>query len=419
MSSSEAPSNYGRNLKVLVSAFSILPDKGSEPGVGWSWVIEMARQGIEVQVVTSRSQSERGNIDHPDRDQVPPIKFHLVDPPIGGLSLQLYKRAPRLWYVFWHYYALRAVKRIVEDFRPDYLHHLTWGSVRFPVPMWRIKVPLVIGPVGGGELMPLAFERALPLGKRLPELLRRISLEAFWLLPDVKVAYRAASKVFAKTFDTKYFIDRRALISSQQLLEIGVLPEIVSPKAVVHPGDGQFKVLYAGRFIYWKGVDLVVSAFAAFRNTYPNAKLTMVGRGEELASLKRQALGLGCVGDIEWIEWVPREELQEIYSSHHLFLFPSLHDSSGNVVLEAMSRGLPVICLNCGGPAAVVGEGAPGVVEVVHDPSSTIDAIVERMLRFAQDPECFEMSSVYSLQRCQSLTIENLVKTVYPHGRGE
>jgi glycosyltransferase involved in cell wall biosynthesis len=52
--------------------------------------------------------------------------------------------------------------------------------------------------------------------------------------------------------------------------------------------------------------------------------------------------------------WLPQEKLFEQYQTHDLLVYPSLHDSSGNAVLEALSFGLPVVCLDLGGPAQIV-----------------------------------------------------------------
>src|SRR5262249_17128782 len=51
---------------------------------------------------------------------------------------------------------------------------------------------------------------------------------------------------------------------------------------------------------------------------------------------------------------MPPAELFELYDTHSLLLFPSLHDSGGFVVLEALSHGLPVVCLDLGGPREIV-----------------------------------------------------------------
>ena len=57
---------------------------------------------------------------------------------------------------------------------------------------------------------------------------------------------------------------------------------------------------------------------------------------------------------INFVDWVTQEELFNYYSSFDCFLFPSFHDSSGSVILEAYSFGLPVISLNLGGPDKLV-----------------------------------------------------------------
>jgi glycosyltransferase involved in cell wall biosynthesis len=51
---------------------------------------------------------------------------------------------------------------------------------------------------------------------------------------------------------------------------------------------------------------------------------------------------------------MPHDKVLSKYADNDVFLFPSLHDSSGNAVLEAMTNGLPVVCLKLGGPAAIV-----------------------------------------------------------------
>jgi glycosyltransferase involved in cell wall biosynthesis len=58
---------------------------------------------------------------------------------------------------------------------------------------------------------------------------------------------------------------------------------------------------------------------------------------------------------------IPRADLLALYGQADLFVFPSLHDSSGNVVLEALSRGLPVVCLDLGGPPIYI-DSSCGVV---------------------------------------------------------
>ena len=85
-----------------------------------------------------------------------------------------------------------------------------------------------------------------------------------------------------------------------------------------------------------------------------SATLTIIGTGPEESRLKALIARLGIKDKVRWLGWVSHEDLWEHYGRYTALVFPSLHDSSGNVILEAMSQALPVICLDTGGPAAVV-----------------------------------------------------------------
>jgi glycosyltransferase involved in cell wall biosynthesis len=59
---------------------------------------------------------------------------------------------------------------------------------------------------------------------------------------------------------------------------------------------------------------------------------------------------------VYFLPWLPREELLARMASHDVFLFPSLRDGGGTVVIEAMATGRPVVCLDTGGPGMHVTE---------------------------------------------------------------
>ena len=70
-------------------------------------------------------------------------------------------------------------------------------------------------------------------------------------------------------------------------------------------------------------------------------EFTLLGRGPFEAELRKVAKEVGIHDRIRWISQMPQQELFALYRTMHCFLFPSLHDSSGNVVLEAQANGLP------------------------------------------------------------------------------
>jgi glycosyltransferase involved in cell wall biosynthesis len=117
-----------------------------------------------------------------------------------------------------------------------------------------------------------------------------------------------------------------------------------------------FRVLYAGRFVDYKGMHLGLPAFARLAQAMPDARLTMVGEGPLERRWRKLAQELGIAGNMQWLPWQDHRAMAGLYAEHDVLLFPSMHDSGGMVVLEAMSQGLPVVCLKLGGPATMVND---------------------------------------------------------------
>jgi len=103
-----------------------------------------------------------------------------------------------------------------------------------------------------------------------------------------------------------------------------------------------------------KGFDIAIKAFAKFVSTLPEGqkdevRLKLLGKGEFTDFLKKMAKELGVEKYVEFVAWVDKSEMHEIYSQSDLFLFPS-HEGAGMVVPEAMSYGLPVLTFDNVGP---------------------------------------------------------------------
>nr|NJM03239.1 glycosyltransferase family 4 protein [Desulfobacula sp.] len=156
---------------------------------------------------------------------------------------------------------------------------------------------------------------------------------------------------------------------------------------VASKSSEKFKILFVGRFLYWKGMHLGLRAIAEVAKQFSDIQLTMVGEGTEESEWKKQAQELGIASKTEWIPWLSKQDLIKLYQTHHLFLFPSLHDSGGMVVLEALAQGLPVVCLDLGGPGVII-DGSCGIKvpvaskyqdEVIDFLSKSIEKIISKI----------------------------------------
>ncbi|HEX5125401.1 MAG TPA: glycosyltransferase family 1 protein, partial [Rhodocyclaceae bacterium] len=113
--------------------------------------------------------------------------------------------------------------------------------------------------------------------------------------------------------------------------------------------------LYVGRLAAEKNLFAVVEAFEAMRSIEPNAKLVLVGDGPLRDALKERCpdaifAGMQCGAD-----------LAAHYASADIFLFASLTETFGNVTLEAMACGLPVVAYDIAAAAIHIRDGCNGI----------------------------------------------------------
>ena len=108
----------------------------------------------------------------------------------------------RLYYIWWQWHVGVYVKKLLRTHSFDLFHHLTWCTFRFPTFLGRKGVPLVMGPLGGGEVAPLRFYEDLPLLAQAKELLRYFSLHFAKYDPLAMWGPKASVLVFCVTEDT-------------------------------------------------------------------------------------------------------------------------------------------------------------------------------------------------------------------------
>jgi glycosyltransferase involved in cell wall biosynthesis len=130
------------------------------------------------------------------------------------------------------------------------------------------------------------------------------------------------------------------------------------------------KVLYVGRVSVEKNIQLLARVWKrvhtkCLRAGTP-ADLVIVGDGPARAELERELKGTHA----HFLGFRHGEELSRIYASSHLFAFPSVTDTLGQVVMESQASGLPVIVTDQGGPKEVVKHGVTGYVLTAHDADS-------------------------------------------------
>jgi glycosyltransferase involved in cell wall biosynthesis len=163
-----------------------------------------------------------------------------------------------------------------------------------------------------------------------------------------------------------------------QLLSVnGVSLDKIPRPAVTKPQGRRFQLLTAGRLIPLKGFDLAIRAFGLFLERLKHeqqgvaAEMKIVGDGPESVRLRAQIEETGLGDRVRLVKWMPREELFREMAESDAFVFASLRDGGGLVVVEAMAAGKPVVCFDLAGPGLHVTEEC-GIKVYAHSPEQAI-----------------------------------------------
>jgi len=336
-------------MRILLSAYACEPDRGSEPGVGWSWASELSRLGHQVCVLTRADN--RAAV---ERRPLPDLDFIYYDLPQW---IQLCRRLPggkSFYYLLWQWGAARYVRGLRLGALFDVVQHITYVSVRYPSFMGTLGIPFYFGPVSGGERVPAALRKGFSARQRWREALRDLSNRLVPLDPLLRSTFRRGEKIIV-TRDTLPMIPQRWRRKCDVQLAIGLTHDYLRGARAASRRAGRYlRLLFAGRLLEWKGIDIALHAVKLLRQWDLDVHLTIVGDGPARLVLTRLGQELGLSEVVEWVGCVPQREVEDYYRTADVFVFPSLRDSGGMAVLEAMAHGLPVVCTEIGGPGVIV-----------------------------------------------------------------
>ncbi|HEY9660754.1 MAG TPA: glycosyltransferase family 4 protein [Allocoleopsis sp.] len=374
-----------KRLKVLLVAYACRPDKGSEPGVGWNMARELAKHH-DVWVLTRQNNASA-------------IDSFLTQTPVAGLQVVYCDLPPvlRWWkyerwevhlhYALWQLSAYFVARRLHHHIQFDLAHHATYSRYCNPSFLTFLPIPMILGPVGGGESAPTSFWQDYGLRGQLYELLREGSRWLGEQDPLVWLTARRSRAVLVSTHETASrmkalgakrieTIAGQTGINQQELAQLGLLAHPVSDRPV--------RFLSLGRLLHWKGFHLGLRAFA--QANLPHAEYWIVGEGKELGNLEALVQELGIGDRVRFWGNLPRDQALSVLGECDVLVHPSLHDFSPTVCLEAMAAGKPVLCLNIGGPAVQITE-TTGIRVAAETPEQAVQDLAKAMIQLASTPE--------------------------------
>jgi glycosyltransferase involved in cell wall biosynthesis len=362
---------------VLIAAFACHPGAGENPVVGggeallgWNLVRQIGRYH-DVWVMTC-GEDQRGIEAALEQERLDSIRVRYLDLPRILKPLIRLPGGIQLYAYLWQMKAYLASRTLHKTIHFDLFHHVTYANDWMASFIGALlPIPYIRGPSGGAHRTPHGLLSEYSLIGRAAEWLRAIGQWLFRHDPFFILGQRRARAILVCNRDAMEAIPRKWRRKTQLFPVNGISSSDLS-WAVPQEGDGQqFRVLSAGKLLRIKGFGLAIRAFRAFADRYPGAEFTIVGDGPELPRLEAMVRQLGLQARVRFERWMARQELFSKMRTCDVFLFPSLRDGGGAVVVEAMAAGKPVICLDAGGPGMHVTNEC-GIKVCPHSPGQVV-----------------------------------------------
>ena len=277
-----------------------------------------------------------------------------------------------------------VIRRLVAELGIDVVHQPIGIAPGMPSPLRKLGAPLVVGPLNGGMVMPPAFRDRDPRLARFTQALRRPVGAAAHQVLRGKLE---AAAVLVANERTRALLPAAAQRVTHPMPESAVvLADWPEKPAAVAP-EGAVRFVFLGRLVPYKSPDLAVRAFARSRaRARADVRLEIIGDGPLRTSLEALAEDLGVSEAVDFRGWLGKSEISDRLRAADVFLYPSLREPGGTVVLEAMASGLPSIVADWGGPAEYVRDDT-GIRVDVSSPERFVDEMAGAMVTLAADPE--------------------------------
>ena len=331
-------------MNYLISAYSVNPYKGSEDSIGWNWVLQYEKnykEGDRIILLTKKfneKDTRRGlkefNIQH--------VELVIVDVP-NALNWFREKHSAfhHMYYILWQHWAWLWVKHSGIHF--DVIHHVTMNDYRIPSELYKAKGAKVIwGPMGGAQVTPRPL-KVYEKNQLVASFREFVNKSCSWN-PFYKKALRSYYKIYCINNETQKQISRIVGKDVPLMPELALRDEYKN--LPIRKGNNDIlKIVFVGRLIGKKGIAFLVDALSLLP-TDMNWELLIFGDGDDRALIEKQIADSGIGKNVKLMGNRPLNQIAEAYQQADVFVLPSLRETSGNVLLEAMAYAVPIVAFD-------------------------------------------------------------------------
>lgn len=401
------------DMNILINAYAVSPSWGSEPGMGWNWISNIAKY-CNLYIITEgewKDDIKKALENHPYKEHI-----HFFYLPVSDKVRRI------CWnqgdYRFYYYYqrwqkeARKVAQRIMDEVNIDIIHHLNMVTFREPGYCWSFDKPFVWGPICGMAQDPINYLEGAPIPTKAKLYIKGLlSIFQLRFYRRINHAFNKADAIIAAVPEVREKIKKYKNKESIWIPETGCydLQTAVSDKRQRR----EFNILWTGRFLYTKRLDIALRTIAKVKDL-PNLHFHIVGTGydNEVFYYKTLCKELGIEDICIWHGKVENKKVHEMMRDADLFFFTSISEATSTVIPEAINNCLPILCFNINGFGPLVSSSIGRKVELSNPEQSVKDFAREIKELYANKQSLFEMSNNCK-EALKELLWENKARQVY------
>lgn len=414
--------------KVLVNSYACCPGMGSEPGMGWNWIVSLAKC-CEMFVVTEGEYREKIEewLSRPENEAVAK-NLHFYWNPLSDDDKECERIRKMCWnqgdWRFYKYYkkwqkkTAEIAANICKKENIDVLHQLNMIGFREPGYLWKVSqetgIPFVWGPIGGLKQFPLRYARGV--GKKMLAFnFIKNKINSWQIAHDgrVSAALRQASLLVSSIPDSYNAIKKYHGLESIIIPETGCFPNDSEDNFQGRFWGNELKIIWVGKFDFRKRLDLALKSIAEARSNGVSVSLDVYGTGsdKQIQASKELVADLEIQDCVRFMGGRPHYDVVSAMKSADLFLFTSVSEDTSTVVLEAVSYGLPVLCFDACGMSTVINEDV-GIKVPLTSPEQSVKDFANAMRNLFANRQLLQDMSEKCRNRANELSWDNKALTM-------
>ncbi len=348
-----------RRTRVLLSAYQCAPGQGSVSQIGWEWYSRLAIRADVTLLTHVRNRAALEGAGAPlHGSTIIYVDTEWFAGPIYRLATQIFPRSQHAvfllssvdFYVY-DYCARRHARKARQQW--DVVHAVTPVSPLAATSLFKLGLPLVVGPWNGGMESPRGFAEIMREESAWTYRIRRIG---HWVNHLVGCT-RNAAVVLSATRATDRSVPATDRVRVRRMLENSVNLRLFYPidrnsELAKHE---DLRIIFVGRLIPVKGISMLLEAISRVIHDFP-LEFVIVGDGPLRPDLERQVTERNLRKAVTFTGDLPLDAVADLMRTADVLCLPSVRESGGAVLLEAMACGVPVAAVDYGGPAELVDE---------------------------------------------------------------